>query len=534
MNKTKQSVLLSVKDLSVNFYGKKVVDKVSFDINAGKTIALVGQSGSGKTVSAMSILRLLPYPAASHPSGEIIYNGQDLLKLPLKKMSHVRGADISVIFQEPMTSLNPLHTVGRQIDEMLRCHTKKRQNERQQRIKELLKLVEFNDYDRLVNSYPHQLSGGQRQRVMIAMALAANPKILIADEPTTALDVTTQAQILKLLNDLQQKLDLAILLITHDLKIVEKIAHHIYVMNDGKVVEEGPVEVVFNQPKHAYTKLLLSCQPKGKPVPVMKDAEVVMTAKDVQVDFEKGSRWLMKREIFEAVKDVSLQVRRGETIGIVGESGSGKTTLAMALLRLQSAKGRITLNNQELVGLNPRQLRPFRKAMQVVFQDPYGSLSPRMTVEQIVGEGLEVHQQSKDKKTLDKMVVQALRDVGLDPKTRFRYPHEFSGGQRQRIAIARALVLRPDLLILDEPTSALDRAIQVEMIDLLRDLQNQYQMAYLFISHDLAVVKAMSHHIMVMLQGKVVEQGAADQIFTKPKHAYTKSLLKAAFDLEVA
>lgn len=527
------SSLLNVKDLSITF-GKgaeasHVVKRVSFNVARGETVALVGESGSGKSVSALSILKLLPYPLASHPSGQILFNGQDLLGLSESKLRKIRGSRIGMIFQEPMTSLNPLHTVEKQIRESLKLHKGLGRAQAQSHIHELLVLVGFKDTQRIMPSYPHQLSGGQRQRVMIAIALAGEPDLLIADEPTTALDVTTQAQILNLLNDLKQRLNMGLLLITHDLEIVQHMAARTYVMSQGKIVESGETAQIFNKPQHPYTQNLLACEPSGHPHAIAASAPNVLSVKGLSVGFPIRKGFLQRTvATFQAVKDVSLDLQAGQTVGVVGESGSGKTTLAMAILRLQKAEGSIKLHGQQIDGLSNRKIRPFRSKMQIVFQDPFSSLSPRMSAQEIIGEGLKVHKLSKGYADYDQQIVSVMHEVGLDPETRFRYPHEFSGGQRQRIAVARALVLKPKLLILDEPTSALDRAVQGEVIDLLRNLQKQHQLAYLFISHDLKVVRAMSHNIMVMYQGKVVEQGAAEQIFASPKHEYTQRLLQAA------
>lgn len=518
--------LLDIQDLSVSFAGKTVVENVSFNIGHGETVALVGESGSGKTVSALSILKLLPYPLADHPSGKILYGDADLLTIDEATLRSIRGDKISMIFQEPMTSLNPLHTVSKQIGESLFLHEGLSGDAARDRTIELLKLVGFDNPESRLNSYPHQLSGGQRQRIMIAMALAGDPELLIADEPTTALDVTTQAKILDLLLDLQKRLKMSILLITHDLGIVRKMAKRAYVMQNGSIIEQGEVKTIFSKPKHGYTKQLIASEPSGFPKAVSASAKPIMIAKEVTVDFEHGGSWLFKaKNYLRAVNNVSLAVAPGQTIGIVGESGSGKTTLAMSILHLQEYTGSIKFDGEELHGLSNKQIRPFRRHMQVVFQDPFSSLSPRMSIAQIIEEGLKIHYPNVDHEAA---IVDVLRDVGLEPDARHRYPHEFSGGQRQRIALARAVVLKPKLLVLDEPTSALDRAVQADMIDLLRGLQEKHDLAYLFISHDLKVVKAMSHRIMVMHQGQVVEEGDAQDIFSNPKHEYTKTLLEAS------
>jgi len=532
-----ERVLLEVKDLSVSFgHGEsefKAVDQVSFKIRRGETFALVGESGSGKTISALSILRLLPYPLAHHPSGQILLESEDLLKAPQSHLHSVRGGRIGMIFQEPMTSLNPLHTIENQIEESLKLHTALTPDHIKLRIIELLDLVGFSDGASRLQAYPHELSGGQRQRIMMAMALSANPDLLIADEPTTALDVTTQAHILELLQSIQAKLGMAILFITHDLGIVHKFAHRVGIMQKGKLVESGEVAEVFSNPKQTYTQHLLAAEPKGLATPIAQDAPLILQASNINAFFPLKSGFFQReKSLLHAVKDVSLTLSAGQTIGIVGESGSGKTTLAMAILRLQDSTGLIELKGHELQTLSNRKLRPHRRHMQIVFQDPYGSLSPRMTVSDIIGEGLKVHHLAKDSQQQEGLVQQALRDVGLEPEMMYRYPHEFSGGQRQRIALARALVLKPSLLVLDEPTSALDRAVQADMIDILRKLQVQNQLAYLFISHDLKVIRAMSHQIMVMYRGQVVEMGATAQIFESPQHPYTQSLIAAAFDLK--
>ncbi len=531
--------LLSVKDLSVAFHqGGRVstaVDHVSFDIARGECVALVGESGSGKSVSALSVLKLLPYPVASHPSGSIRFNGRDLLPLSEGEMRGIRGSDISIIFQEPMTSLNPLHTIERQISEILHLHRPISNSAARTRVLELLTQVGIPEPETRLGSYPHQLSGGQRQRVMIAMALANEPDLLIADEPTTALDVTVQAQILALLADIRARLGMSLLFITHDLGIVRRIADRVCVMNGGKIVEQGPVEQVFTAPVHPYTKALLAAEPKPDPAPPRPGSPIVMQAKDLKVWFP------IKRGLFrstvghiKAVDGVSVAVRKGETLGVVGESGSGKTTLGLALLRLISSDGLIVFLGKELQGLTFKQVRPFRRDMQVVFQDPFGSLSPRMSVGDIIAEGLSVHQPNLSDEERESKVVKALTDVGLDPETRFRYPHEFSGGQRQRISVARAVVLEPSFVVLDEPTSALDMLFQAQMVELLRELQRKRELTYMFISHDLRVVAALASHLIVMRHGKVVEEGPAAELFKSPKTDYTRALFAAAFRNEAA
>jgi microcin C transport system ATP-binding protein len=531
--------LLEVKELSVAFrQGAResiAVDRISFEIKKGETVALVGESGSGKSVTALSVLKLLPYPAAHHPNGSIHFKGQELLGLAESKIRHVRGNDIAIIFQEPMTSLNPLHTIEKQIGEILLLHQGLAGEAARARTIELLTQVGIPEPETRLKSYPHQLSGGQRQRVMIAMALANEPDLLIADEPTTALDVTVQAQILKLLKDLQSRLGMAMLFITHDLGIVRKIADTVCVMKEGKIVETGPVEQVFAQPQHPYTRALLGAEPKPDPAPVNPAAPVVIETKDLKVWFPI-KRGVMRKVVghIKAVDGVNLEVRQGETLGIVGESGSGKTTLGLAILRLVSSNGPIVFFGSKLAGLTFKQMRPFRHHMQIVFQDPYGSLSPRMSVADIIEEGLAVHHPKLDKQQCEARVVAALKDVGLDPDTRFRYPHEFSGGQRQRIAVARAIVLEPTFVVLDEPTSALDMLIQAQIVELLRTLQKRHNLTYLFISHDLRVVAALASRLMVMRHGKVVEEGPAAELFARPRSDYTRALLAAAFNLETA
>ena len=531
--------LLDVRDLSVAFHhagGTSVaVDRISFDIKRGECVALVGESGSGKSVSALSVLKLLPYPAASHPSGNIRFKDRELLGMPEREIRSIRGNDISIIFQEPMTSLNPLHTIESQIGEILMLHGGARGAAARRRTIELLTQVGIPDPETRLASYPHQLSGGQRQRVMIAMALANEPDLLIADEPTTALDVTVQAQILALLADIRARLGMSLLFITHDLGIVRRIADRVYVMNGGKIVEKGPVEQVFESPRHPYTRELLAAEPKPDPAPPRPESPVVIAADDLKVWFPIR-RGLLRRTVghIKAVDGVTLKVRKGETLGVVGESGSGKTTLGLALLRLISSNGPIVFLSKNIQGLRFKEMRPFRRDMQIVFQDPFGALSPRMSVGDIVAEGLSVHQRSLSEAEREARVVKALKDVGLDPATRFRYPHEFSGGQRQRISIARAVVLEPNFVVLDEPTSALDMLFQAQMVDLLRELQRKRDLTYMFISHDLRVVASLASHLIVMRHGKVVEEGPASQLFKNPKSEYTRALFAAAFRLETA
>ncbi len=537
MTETSNTPLISVEDLSVDFgAGDNVthaVKNVSFDIGDAETVALVGESGSGKTVTALSILKLLPYPAASHPSGAIRFKGENLLALPLDGLRHVRGNKISMIFQEPMTSLNPLHTIEQQVGEVLKIHRGMSGNALRARVLDLLEKVGIDDPQGRLQSYPHQLSGGQRQRVMIAMALANEPDLLIADEPTTALDVTIQAQILDLLLKLKAEFNMAMLLITHDLGIVRKMADRVCVMNNGEIVERGPTNDIFANPQHPYTKHLIASEPKGSPPAADPKAKTILEAKDLRVWFPIR-RGFLRRIVghIKAVDGINLAVKEGQTLGVVGESGSGKTTLGLALLRLVSSDGPIVYLGDRIDGYDSKQMRPLRRNMQIVFQDPYGSLSPRLSIGQIIEEGLIIQNPRLSRDERDARVARALKEVGLDPKLRDRYPHEFSGGQRQRIAIARALVLEPKFLILDEPTSALDVSVQAQIVDLLRDLQKRHKLAYLFISHDLKVVRALANTIIVLRHGKVVEQGPARTVFSDPKTDYTKALLAAAFELE--
>ncbi|MCW1752901.1 ABC transporter ATP-binding protein [Rhizobium acaciae] len=529
--------LLSVRDLSVAFHQggetSLAVDHISFDIAKGEVVALVGESGSGKSVSANSILRLLPYPSASHPSGEVLFKGKDLLKASERELREVRGNDITMIFQEPMTSLNPLHTIEKQIAEILALHQGLTGQSARERVLELLNQVGIREPEKRLKAYPHELSGGQRQRVMIAMALANRPELLIADEPTTALDVTVQAQILELLRQLKAVHGMSMLFITHDLGIVRKFADRVCVMTKGKIVETGTVEEVFANPKHDYTRHLLASEPRGEPPLADPSKPLVMEGSDIRVWFPIKSG-LMRRVVdhVKAVDGIDLSLRAGQTLGVVGESGSGKTTLGLALTRLISSEGRIAFVGKDIAGYSFNEMRPLRNQLQVVFQDPYGSLSPRMSVGDIVAEGLKVHERSLTAEERDQRVCWALEEVGLDPLTRWRYPHEFSGGQRQRIAIARAMVLKPRFVMLDEPTSALDMSVQAQVVDLLRDLQKKHDLAYLFISHDLKVVKALANDVIVMRFGKVVEQGPSADIFRAPKDDYTRALMAAAFNIE--
>jgi microcin C transport system ATP-binding protein len=526
--------LLDVQDLAVDFRlaggTVQAVRGVSFHIEKGETLALVGESGSGKSVTALSVLQLLAYPMAHHPRGSIRFRGSELLGAPEKVLREYRGDRIAMIFQEPMTSLNPLHTIERQINETLFLHKGMGRAQARRRTLELLRLVGIPNPERRLGAYPHELSGGQRQRVMIAMALANEPDLLIADEPTTALDVTIQAQILELLKDLQRRFGMALLLITHDLGIVRRMADRVCVMSKGEIVEAAATETLFRDPRHPYTRRLLSAEPKGLPAPPVPGAPEVMAAEDVKVWFPIKAG-LLRRTVdhVKAVDGVSLAVRAGHTLGVVGESGSGKTTLGLALLRLQRSEGAIRFDGTDIQGWQAGRMRPLRRQMQVVFQDPYGSLSPRLSVGQIVGEGLRIHGMG-DARERERMIVQALEEVGLDPESRHRYPHEFSGGQRQRVAIARAMVLKPRFVVLDEPTSALDMSVQAQIVDLLRDLQARHRLAYLFISHDLKVVRALSNEVLVMKDGRIVERGETRQIFEAPREAYTRALIAAALD----
>jgi microcin C transport system ATP-binding protein len=526
------SVLLDVKDLNVRFRQDgdttHAVRNVSFQVAKGETVALVGESGSGKSVTALSTVQLLGDSA--HMDGSITYDGTEMVNAPEDDLRRVRGNDISFIFQEPMTSLNPLHTLEKQLAESIELHQGLRGAKVRDKIIQLLNQVGIRDVESRLGAYPHQLSGGQRQRVMIAMALANGPELLIADEPTTALDVTIQAQILELLAELKDKQGMSLLFITHDLTIVRKIADRVCVMKDGEIVEAGPTDEIFANPQHPYTQMLLAAESTGVPAPVAADAPLIVETDKLKIWFPI-QRGMLKRTVghIKAVNDATLKIRAGETVGIVGESGSGKTTTALAIMRLIRSEGRIGLLGADIQHLNQKQMRPLRSAMQIVFQDPYGSLSPRMTIEQIIAEGLTIHDIDPSRNRRE-MVAEIMGEVGLDADLMDRYPHEFSGGQRQRIAIARAMILRPQLLVLDEPTSALDMTVQVQIVDLLRDLQQKYQLAYLFISHDLKVVRALSHKVMVMKQGDVVEAGDAEEIFNAPKTAYTKALMAAAFE----
>ena len=523
--------LLTVENLSVAFRGRRVVEGVSFSVDRGETVALVGESGSGKSVTALSCLRLLP-SAGANPEGRVVLDGTDVLAAPEADLLRLRGGVAGMVFQEPMTSLNPLHTVERQVGEAVTLHQPLSGSALRARIVELLHRAGFPDAETRLGAYPHQLSGGQRQRVMIAAALANDPKLLIADEPTTALDVTIQAQILELLERLKRDTGMALLLITHDLNIVKRHADRVVVMKDGHAVEQGQVAEVFGNPQHDYTRMLLATEPRGAPDPVAEAAPPVMEGDEVKVLFPIR-RGLLRRVVahVRAVDGVSVSVREGETVGLVGESGSGKTTLGLALLRLEDSAGPIRFEGAPIDGLDRGALRPLRRRMQIVFQDPFGALSPRMSVGEIVGEGLAVHEPGLSRDRRAAAVATALEEVGLEPVMAERYPHEFSGGQRQRIAIARALVLKPRFLVLDEPTSALDVSVQAQVVDLLRALQTRHRLAYLFISHDLRVVRAMAHRIIVLRGGRVVEEGEAERIVAAPREAYTRALMAAAFDL---
>ena len=533
------NALVEVRDLSVSFDtpGGEVaaVRHVSFDIRAGETIALVGESGSGKTVTALSIVQLLPYPVARHPGGSIKFRGKELVGAPERELRPVRGNRIAMVFQEPMTSLNPLHTIEKQVNEVLVVHKAMGRSAARARTLELLRVVGLPDAEHRLDAYPHQLSGGQRQRVMIAMALANEPDLLIADEPTTALDVTVQAQILKLLGELQAKFGMALLLITHDLAIVRKVAARVCVMSQGEIVEAGRVVDVYEHPQHAYTQRLLAAEPRGRPEREAKATPIVLEARNVRVWFPIR-RGVFRRTVghVKAVDGVSIAVREGRTLGVVGESGSGKTTLGLAVLRLLRSEGSIQFTGQEIQGLDSKTLRSRRREIQIVFQDPFGSLSPRMSAAQIVEEGLRVHRIGETPAERRALIEAALSEVGIDPASSDRYPHEFSGGQRQRIALARAMVLRPRLVVLDEPTSALDMSVQAQIVELLRELQTRHNLAYVFISHDLKVIRALSDEVIVMKDGRVVEEGPAAEIFERPRQAYTKALMAAAFELEAA
>jgi microcin C transport system ATP-binding protein len=534
--------LLDVKNLGVTFRSQdgvfQAVRNFSFSIEKGETVALVGESGSGKSVTALSVMQLLPYPLAAHtPESSILFEGQELVGKKDSFLRSIRGSQIGMIFQEPMTALNPLHTIERQIGEILKLHQKMDDAKARARVLELLELVQLSRLKERLDAYPHELSGGQRQRVMIAMALANNPELLIADEPTTALDVTVQAEILELLERLQKELSMALLLITHDLSIVEKFADRVCVMKKGEIVEQNATPELFARPQHDYTKMLLDTRLDDTPSPLTEEGGrvegAVVSADSLRIWFPKKKSFLGKPlDFVKAVDGVDVEIKAGHTLGVVGESGSGKSTLGFALLRLLNSEGKIRFNGQDISAFNRRQMTPLREDMQIVFQDPFGSLSPRMSVSEIIGEGLKVHRKNLTPLQREELVVQSLREVHLDPDTRHRYPHEFSGGQRQRIAIARAMVLKPKFVVLDEPTSALDVSVQAQIVDLLRELQEKNNLAYLFISHDLRVVRAMAHDLLVMKDGKIIESGPAAKIFAAPEQAYTKVLLDAALNLK--
>ena len=531
--------LLDVRDLAVSFRSggrsTEAVRGVSFSIAKGETLALVGESGSGKSVTALSILQLLPYPAASHPTGSITFAGQEVIGANEQHLSEIRGNRVAMVFQEPMTSLNPLHTIEKQISETLILHKGLVREAARARALELLQLVGLREAEKRLGAYPHELSGGQRQRVVIAMALANEPDLLIADEPTTALDVTIQAQILALLQSLQKKMGMALLLITHDLGIVRHMADRVCVMTEGEIVEQGPAREIFDNPQHDYTRRLLAAEPKGQPARDARDAPPILDAGDVRVWFPiKAGVFKRTVDHVKAVDGISLTLREGRTLGVVGESGSGKTTLGLALLRLERSTGTIRFDDTDIETLKEGAVRPLRREMQIVFQDPYSSLSPRLTIGQIVGEGLSVHGIGNTDDEREGLIADVLKEVGIDPAAMHRFPHEFSGGQRQRISIARALVLKPRLIVLDEPTSALDMSVQAQIVDLLRELQDHHKLAYMFISHDLKVVRALADEVLVMQDGKMVEHGLADDIFDHPETAYTRALMAAAFKLEVA
>ena len=520
---------LQISDLSIAFDGVRVVHGLDLRLDRGESVALVGESGSGKSVTALSILQLLSYPRASHPSGAIRVEGRDIMGAGEPEMRALRGSRISMVFQEPMTSLNPLHTIRRQVEEVLSTHRGLRGRAARERTVELLELVGLQEARERLDSFPHQLSGGQRQRVMIAMAIANEPDLLIADEPTTALDVTVQAQILTLIKELQGRLGMALLLITHDLGIVRSMAERVYVMERGRVVEEGPTSEIFQRPQHPYTRKLIDAEPRGTCPIAEDDAPVLVETKDLTVEFPL--RGWPRKKVLVAVDNVSLRVRQGHSLGVVGESGSGKTTLAMAMVRLIRSRGEIVFDGEPIQVLGFRQLKPLRRSMQIVFQDPYGSLSPRLTVEEIVSEGLVIHEPGLTASERRRKVAGVLGEVGLEPGIQSRYPHEFSGGQRQRIAVARAMILRPRFVVLDEPTSSLDMTVQAQIVELLLDLQQRHGLTYLFISHDLKVVRALCDDIVVMKDGRIVEQGSADQLYDAPREPYTQALMNAALDL---
>ena len=528
-----RQTVLEVKNLKVRFRTLDgIVDAVKgidIVVRAGETVAIVGESGSGKSQTMMAAMRLLA--SNGEANGAVEYRGRNLLELSKSELNKVRGAKISMIFQEPMTSLDPLYTIGNQLMEPIRRHRKLGHAQAKAEALRLLRLVNIPDPERRLNSYPHEMSGGQRQRGVIAMALENGPDALIADEPTTALDVTIQAQILGLLAELQKKLGTAIVFITHDLGIVRRLADRVYVMRRGEVVESGQTETIFTSPQHDYTKMLLAAEPTGRKAPPDPKAPVLLDARNVEVTFRIGGGFLSGPPLLlRAVDRINVILKKRQTIGIVGESGSGKSTLGRALLRLLPSEGRIRFDGRDISTMSKDRMRPLRHEMQLVFQDPFGSLSPRMTVGQIITEGLRVHEAHLGRKERDHRAIEALQEVGLDPVMRNRYPHEFSGGQRQRIAIARAMILKPKVVVLDEPTSALDRSVQKQIVELLRKLQADHDLSYLFISHDLAVVRAMADYIVVMKQGKIVEEGPTDEIFDAPRQLYTQTLMAAALD----
>jgi ABC-type microcin C transport system duplicated ATPase subunit YejF len=532
-NEMPQVPLLQVEKLEVTFATARgpapVLKGISFELSRGETLALVGESGSGKSMTALSILKLLPKNAEVR--GAIRFDGEDLVALPADKMRKLRGSRIGIVFQEPMSSLNPLFSIGHQVEEAILFHNHVSRSQARERALELLRLVKLPEPERRFHNYPHELSGGQLQRVMIAIALANDPDMLIADEPTTALDVTIQAQILSLLKELQQRLSLALLLITHDFGVVRKMADRVCVMRLGEIVEAGPAEEIFQRPRETYTQELLAAEPERRKNTGTPQGDVVIDARNVTVDFGLRTKLFQAKQHFRAVDGISLQVRKGQTVGIVGESGSGKSTLGRALLGLVKSNGEIYYEGRDIGGLKPDSMRALRQRLQIVFQDPFGSLSPRLKVAEIIGEGLQIHRADIGRKERDVLIAEVLRDVGINPDTRFRFPHEFSGGQRQRIAIARAMVLRPNVIVLDEPTSALDRSVQLQILRLLEDLQEKYGLTYIFISHDLSVIRAISDEVIVMKNGRVVESGSAEKVFSAPENSYTQDLMKASFEI---
>ncbi|MFN7662278.1 MAG: ABC transporter ATP-binding protein [Alphaproteobacteria bacterium] len=526
--------LLTIKDLSVGFKTESgnslIVDHISFDIHPGESVALVGESGSGKSLTALSIVRLLPYPEAYHPSGEVVFDGIDVGRAPGEELRALRNKKIGFVFQDPLTSLNPLHKIGDQVMEVLILHQKMSTQKAAQEALELLKLVSINEPESKMNAYPFQLSGGERQRVMIAIAIANKPDLLIADEPTTALDVTVQAQILSILQNLQKKFGMALLIISHDLTVVKKIAQRVLVMHKGKIIEEGQTAKIFKSPQHSYTKKLLEAVPSGMMKVPGKEQPLLLEAQNVTVSFPRSRlSWFKKTQDFQALKGANFNIHVGETLGLVGESGSGKSTLAFSVLRLQKFQGKIVFQGQSLSDINSTEMRGIRKSLQLVFQDPYSSLNPKMTINQLVTEGLKFHFPTLAESDVIQKVRQALEDVQLSEDFLNRYPHELSGGQRQRVAIARALILKPKLIVLDEPTSSLDLSIQAHVLGILKDLQKKYKTSFLFISHDLRVIKSISHRVIVMKKGQIIEEGTAEEIFLNPKTPYTQELIKAAF-----